>query len=415
MAPPAPPNSPDGDAPPAMESQEALPEHVVDDIFLRLPTAEDLARASMASASFRRIIAARSFLRRFRALHRPPLLGVLAYESSQRANLSVAFLPAQPPHPAAAAAAHTLARADFSCSFLPSPELWINCDFRDGRALLSKQGDFLANLAVCDPLHRRYVLLPALPDDLAALTRELDVIHCHPFLAPAGQDRGDNADAPSGFRVMCLLRCSSTLVLFIFSSSGARAGQWRTVTFGGWGALMAGHVSVDFFLATLSTRRHYAHGCFYWEIPYTRKLLVFDTRTEEFSSLSTPRGHYQMVFVEAMEGRLGMFSRSIEDDGKHLLYDILQDNGDGTKEWRREDVISVPYKYHYDIIGVAGGCLLLHGNVDNPESPEFHFSSYSLDLQTMKLKWFRGTQSLYFSPHSHLYDGFPPSLSPPTI
>ncbi|XBI42528.1 hypothetical protein VPH35_126849 [Triticum aestivum] len=371
-----------------MESQADLPEHIIDEILLCLPTADDLARASMASASFRRIIAAQSFLRRFRTHHRPSLLGILVYEPSQRANLSA---------------------ADFSCSFLPSSELWINCDFRDGRALLSKKGDFLANLAVCDPLHRRYLLLPAILDDLAALSRKLGIMNCDPFLAPASEDEGDIVDAPSGFRVMCLSRCSSKLVIFIFSSSGARAGQWHIVTFDGWHALRVGCVGVDFFPAVLSTRRHYAQGCFYWEIPNTRKLLMFDTRTEEFSSLSIPPGRYQyqMVFVEAREGMLGMFSHGIEDDGKHLLYDILRDNGDGTKQWRREDVISVPYKYHYDIVGVAGGYLLLHGNVDNPAYPDFNFNSYSLDLQTLKLEWFCGTVSLDFSPHTYLYVGFP--------
>ncbi|VAH73053.1 unnamed protein product [Triticum turgidum subsp. durum] len=322
----------------------SLPDDLVEEIFLRLPTATDLARASMACASFRRIIAGHFFLRRFRALHRPPLVGVLAYDSAERKSLSVAFLPAQPPHPSAAAAALTLAAADFSCSFLPSPELWSTRDFRDGRALLSKQGDSLANLAVCDPLHRRYLLLPAIPHDLAVLARQLKLMHCGPFLAPAGENEGDSANAPSGFRVMCLRMSSTKLVLFVFYSSGARAGQWHTVTFDGWSALIARYVSACFFPGTvpLPIRRHYAHGCFYWEIPYTRKLLVLDTLME-FSSLSPLLGRYQRVFVEAREGRLGMISHGI--NGDRLLYDILRDNEDGTKQWQMEDVIPVPHYY----------------------------------------------------------------------
>ncbi|KAE8814263.1 hypothetical protein D1007_08322 [Hordeum vulgare] len=434
MPSPAPPSSPDADGDaatppaslPAIESQAELPDHLVEDILIRLPAAVDLGRASMAAASFHRTIAGHSFLRRFRALHPPPLLGILTYNSAHHKTLWPSFLPAQPPHPSAAIAALTLAAADFSCSFLPSRELWSHCDYRDGRILLSKKGDFLANVAVCDPLHRRYLLLPAIPDDLAALSRQMDVTHCEPFLAPAGEDQGGNGDAPSGFRVMCLRMSSTNLVLFVFSWSGARAGQWHTVTFDGWGAFMNSEwVVLGTFPDTPDTRRYYAHGCFYWEIPYPCKLLVFDTRTEEFSFVSLPDRRRQNTFVEATDGRLGMYSRRVRDrllddgmraDENHLLYDILQDNGDGTKWWKREDVIQVPRNYRYNIIGVAGGYLLLHAYLHNPESPYGNnFNYYSIDRQTLKIERFRGSRPVYISPDTHLYTGFPPSLSPPTI
>lgn len=50
-------------------------------------------------------------------------------------------------------------------------------DVRDGRVLLAGgtergcflDGGFLRHFAVCDPLHRRYLMLPVIPDDLAAL------------------------------------------------------------------------------------------------------------------------------------------------------------------------------------------------------------------------------------------------------
>ncbi|XBI62341.1 hypothetical protein VPH35_042981 [Triticum aestivum] len=382
----------------------SLPDDLVEEIFLRLPTATDLARASTACTSFRRIIAGHFFLRRiiaghfflrrFRALHPPPLLGVLAYDSAERKNLSVAFLPAQPPHPSAAAAAFTLAAADFSCSFLPSPELWT--------------GDSLADLAVCDPLHRHYLMLPAIPHDLAVLARQLNLMYCGPFLAPAGENVGGSANAPSGFRVMCLCMSSTKLVLFVFHSSGARAGQWHTVTFDGWSALIARYVSGGFFRGIVSITHYYAHGCFYWQIPCTGKLLMLDTLME-FSFPSPPPDRYQ-VFVEAREGRLGMISQGI--DGDRLLYDILRDNEDGTKQWQMEDVILVPHNYDYGIVGVAGGCLL-HNVLLEPESPNFNF--YSLDLQTLKLEWFCEPPYWCISLFTCLYAGFPPSLSPPSI
>ncbi|XP_051207675.1 uncharacterized protein [Lolium perenne] len=47
-----------------------IPDHLLAEIFLRLPAAEDLARASAVCVSFRRLVKDKSFLRGFRRLHR---------------------------------------------------------------------------------------------------------------------------------------------------------------------------------------------------------------------------------------------------------------------------------------------------------------------------------------------------------
>ncbi|CAM0948620.1 unnamed protein product [Alopecurus aequalis] len=166
----------------------SLPDELLGEIFLLLPAAADLARASMARVSFRRIITHHRFLRRFRPGHPPPLLGVIPphHQPDRPPRL------AQPPHPSASAAS-TFAgfhAADFSCSFLPSPKRWRRRDLRAGRVLLSGVPDgsrfdcraLVRELAVCDPLHRRYVLLPAIPDDLAASAQPPDLAHFEPFL-----------------------------------------------------------------------------------------------------------------------------------------------------------------------------------------------------------------------------------------
>ncbi|XP_037461909.1 uncharacterized protein LOC119332928 [Triticum dicoccoides] len=227
------PTAPCPGAPPTVEAQASLPEHVTEEILLRLPTAADLARASVAGTSPRCIIADHSFLRRFRTLHPPSLLGIL---------VSTSFLPAQPPHPSTAAA-RALADTDFSCSFLPSRERpWIRRDFRDGRALLCVHHHDLfifRDIAVCDPMHRRYLLLPPVPWYRPDL-----VDHSEAFLAPTGGDEGTDiaTDAPFRFRVMCLAKYQTQLVLFAFSSSGPGAGQWHTVTFDGWRSLVYTHI-----------------------------------------------------------------------------------------------------------------------------------------------------------------------------
>ena len=108
-----------------------IPDELLAEIFVRLPTPTDLVRASAACVSFRRVVADRSFLRQFRKLHAPPLLGFLGPHTG--------FDPAERPHPSASAATAVALAADFSFSFLPAPDPahhWVVWDVRDGRVLL---------------------------------------------------------------------------------------------------------------------------------------------------------------------------------------------------------------------------------------------------------------------------------------
>ncbi|XP_044326835.1 uncharacterized protein [Triticum aestivum] len=156
----------------------AIPDELLVDIFLRLATPEDLIRASAACVSFRRLIADRKFLRRFRKIHPPPLLGFLDPVVHR-------FHPAVRPHRSAPAAGAVALAADFSFAFLPAPgppppftflpapaRDWSVREVRDGRVLLDRprrhdSGDGLdalfKEMVVCDPLHRQYLLLPPNP------------------------------------------------------------------------------------------------------------------------------------------------------------------------------------------------------------------------------------------------------------
>ncbi|KAE8806905.1 hypothetical protein D1007_16999 [Hordeum vulgare] len=92
---------------------------IIDDllleIFIRLPTPEDLARVAIICPSFREVDINDAFTRRFRMIHTPPLLGIID---------GAGFNPALPTHPSVLTGS-SLAPAfakDFSFSFPPSPD-----------------------------------------------------------------------------------------------------------------------------------------------------------------------------------------------------------------------------------------------------------------------------------------------------
>ncbi|VAI50838.1 unnamed protein product [Triticum turgidum subsp. durum] len=371
--------APPGDIQAAPSEQPALQDELLEEILLRLTAAADLARASTVCPTPRRVITDHSFLRHLRTLHPPPLLDII----------SVSFRPAQHPHPfAAAARALDTVEVDLWCSFLPSTKRWCHRDFHDGRALFSgipegssyapgdyKRGKFAREFAVCDPLYRRYRMLPAILDELAVLVHQPDILNFESFLAPPGDD-----EDTSSFRVMCLAQCTTKLVLFVFSSG---AGEWGAVTFDGWIALVtspdnqppASHL-------TWASGRYYVHKCFCWAVYPSNRLLMLDTRTMEFFAVDLPRQRVPgqmipimacqrvpgqmipiMAFVEAGEGMLGMFTlvSRIDNDRHYLHYTKLQKDGDGANKWQSVAVISLPLHYRYTIMGVAGGYLLLQG------------------------------------------------------
>ncbi|KQJ93281.1 uncharacterized protein LOC100821012 [Brachypodium distachyon] len=394
-----------------------VPDELLQDIFLRLPTAADLARASSACAAFRRVIADHKFLRCYRDLHPPPLVGFIGRS----------FIPAQPPHPSAAAA-RAFAGIDFSCSsFLPSTagRRWRQADFFQGRALLaslpveekggrkilvgpqvldSDYREFLVrDLAVCDPVHRRYVLLPAVPADLAALIRKPDLLDMETFLAP-----GEDDEDPLSFRVMCLAQCRMNLVLLAFSSS--LGGHWRALTFDRLSTQAV--ASLVRYEPGLSDRQ-YVHGCFCWQLRFPNKLLVLDVRVMEFSLVDfTPeQRNSRFVIVEAAEGMLGMLSicnRVDSEDGEYWLpYSVLRNN-----RWQSEKVIPLPIRRWY-LMGVAGGYLLLQTTYTTSSQEQLNIGYFSVEIKTLQVELFAGLSRPIF--HGRLYAGFPPSLCAPTI
>jgi hypothetical protein len=427
-------------------SPAAASDDVLRQIFLLLDSPADLARACAASPTFRRIITDPCFLRRFHALHPPPLLGINGMVCG-----ADYFLPAELPHPSAAAARELVKNGgiDFSCRSFLSPAAagpWYFCDSRDGRVLRWGNPGPEENccgshralgkpLAVCDPLHRRYLVLPAIPQDLAALVDHRKYLHDFTaFLAPPAEDEpdrsflahppsegeGESSTSPS-YRVMCLAQCATKMVLFIFSSRGVRGQQWRATTFEQWGERSRGPPYIS------RSRRSYVHGRFYWPIyPERKKVLVLDARWNMpgFSMMGfPPHVRPSSTFVEAAgeRERLAMVTvvcRNKDDssDAYYLEYSVQgRDNEDYQWQWETEASIGLPLHYlDYRIMDVAGGYLLLQGTTPKGrKSTQPDMTCFSLDLRTLRIKRFCGSETPFI--YAKFYAGCPPYLSSPTV
>uniref|UniRef100_A0ACD5UIS7 Uncharacterized protein n=1 Tax=Avena sativa TaxID=4498 RepID=A0ACD5UIS7_AVESA len=406
-----------------------IPDHLVAEIFLRLSTAEDLVRASASCVSFRRLVIDKSFLRRFRRLHDPPVLAFFDRDG---------FHHALPPHRSAPVASALASAADFSFSFLPNHLDWVVQDIRDGRVLLLRPGEgqkpqVSMELAVCDPLHRGYVLLPPVPDDLVASEARAATEYmpwCEPFLVPTDEE------AEEAFGVIWMVHFHTRLVAaLVFSSS---TGQWQAAASKEW--TMVSPIVHEY------QKRHYAYGCFYWESSdiHKKEFLVFDTRSLEFSISDLPPREWcprGLAIVEAGEGRIGLVG--ILDEtlaGKlDLCYYIKGNKGESSGKWQLDKTISLGSDRPHYIKAAAGTYLLLvkFGDMQfvglTRQRLDFEIEYILVDVKTLQLERLCSKSSGFaFSKTLQLerlcskssgfafsktwiYTNFPPSLSSPTV
>ncbi|RLM53058.1 hypothetical protein C2845_PMPSC006795 [Panicum miliaceum] len=389
MASPEQPNAKRIAAPAPLPLLLRLSDDLLVEIFLRLPALADVGRAATACSAFRRVVADRAFLRRLRSVHASPLLGLLLFSSIH---------PAEPPHSNAPfARALQRAGADLSFSFVPSAGRWIPVDARDGRVLLEREamsGDF----AVCDPLSRRYLLLPQIPGRPAAQRRG----RLEPFLVPASDE-----DAETLFRVVCVVECKpGQLVAFVFSSA---TGQWESLT-----------VDASVQPSSKFSWSSYACGCFYWNVTGTNKFLVLDPRSMEFSSISIPSGHGQQdsVVVEAEEGSIGMFTvyNSIISASSYLVYTVREIDEEGNSMWQFKKRVRLPSQYIFSFADAMDRHLLLRGIPWNfhlgYSNDEVDIGYFSVEFQSMQIEKMCDLKHLLYA---KLYTGFPPSLCVPSI
>ncbi|CAL5062234.1 unnamed protein product [Urochloa decumbens] len=396
-----------------------LSDDILADILIRLPTLADFGRACASCPAFRRVITGHPFLRRLHALHPPSLLGTRTY---------FGFHPVDAPNPSAPAARALAGAADFDFSFLPEPGFWMVRDERGGRFVVDRDegmDDTFTTIAVCDPLFRRYELLPPIPGDLAATVQQPDRVNgerrCHVFLAPSDNEEEVVAGARKSFTVIWMAQCPTKLVAFVFSSVSM---QWRAVAPASWRDLDPSMRSVS----EKSLRyRNYAYGCFYWsleEFPFRQNLIVLDMGRMKFfrANHPPPRERGEFAIVELGESRLGMFrlaSNNMDGGGVLRLFSAnWETHGSCVSEWMYEKEAPLSRSYKYDMLGLADGKLILVATQNVRSAPEVH--CISLDFKALQHEEIQGMIHHDFRPHVPIplptpYMGYPPSLSLPTI
>ncbi|CAN6356514.1 unnamed protein product [Urochloa humidicola] len=375
-------------------AQPVFPDEIMEEIFLRLDAEADLARASAACSSFLRVVSARRFLRRFWSLHPPPVLGLLD------GNLADRFVPSEPPYSFASEARALARAADFTFSFLPNARCWFPRDCCDGRVLLSLRG---ADLVVCDPLHRRYVMIPPIPDDLAPIPRAARRKHFEPFLAPATENEdGKLKDGDDlSFRVICAVECENKFRTLFFSSTNQK---WELTT--------ADQSSILF-----ECRRSYAHGCFFWVVPSERNAAMLDTREMKFSVIDLPSNYDTLnsaAIVEVGKDRIGLLT--LHDRTIDLSCKIWRNNGVRIEEWQHYKMIPLPkdsdgFYYSWCIMGAAERYVsLLRSDANGfPVRTE----CFVLDLKTMLLE--KLCMLNHMAANANIYASFPLPLAPPSL
>ena len=389
---------PEAPAPPRRPA--ALPVDLLEEILLRIACPADLARASAACATFRRLVADATFLSRYRSLHPPLLLGFIE-------SVSSGFQPAEAPHPNAAAARSVACPADgFSFDYLPPTRwnwnLWDACDVRDGRVLLKSSpmcmmgygGVNFPELVVCDPLFRRYQLLPPIPDDLLASVhvQQQNFPSFEAFLVPSGEEEDETS-----FRVIGRAHRAIKSVVFVFSSG---SGLWSVGTT--WDDLNLG--------ASILLCRCYAYGYIYWKVMRANKLFKLDINRMNFSIIDLPP-HYDerdVIIVEAGEGRVGVFSHI--KFATSVYHAIQEKEGNIADGCQLEMITHLPASYDFCMVGAAEGYICFVGF---PKDRRVDAASFSLQVKTLKIEMV--CRMMFQSFYIHPYFGYPPSMSPRRI
>lgn len=160
----------------------------------------------------------------------------------------------------------------------------------------------------------------------------------------------------------------------------------------------------------------YACGYFYWTNLWRDRLLVLEPRKLEFSTVDNQSSFGwcpgRLTVVAGREETPETLSYS-GCFGQSLLISIKEIMGEPSSELQSDDVAHLPCRYDYLILGAAEGFLLLRGIPKYRDSGVRLVADYfSLEVKTSKLVKVCGMAPYH---RAHLYFGFPPSWTNPSI
>lgn len=256
---------------------------------------------------------------------------------------------------------------------------------------------------MCDPVSRRYLLLPPIPEELLASVQvqEQHILFFEAFLVPSEAEQGE-----ASFRVFGRGCCISKMVALVFSSD---SGHWDIGTSTSWDAL-----SLRFSEGLMLGWPSCAYGCFFWKVSCRSKLLKLDINRMELSIVDLPPDHAErnVSIVETGEGKLGMFSSASHATSDNPIYYAIRKNeGENSNEWQMSNIIPLPDDYYCRLLGAPGGYIFLLG-VPKVEGTSGS-ACFSLDIKTLKIE--RVSQIGLHCCHVYPYFGFPPFMIPRVI
>ncbi|CAN6356494.1 unnamed protein product [Urochloa humidicola] len=203
-----------------------IPDDILELILVRLDSTACLIRASSTCKRWRRLIASEGFLRRFRLIHGPPIAGT--YHSIARSAHPEA-LPDFVPSPSSG-----INGRHFSLDFLRDSSFeWVLKDTRASLVLLERRrlaGRYQQeqDFVICEPLSRRYEVIPPLYRAPWDYRTEAFLLDGDDSSSTVMQDGSGNGIGLSNFRVLCVASIIGGCEAGVFTSSG-----WRTISIHG--------------------------------------------------------------------------------------------------------------------------------------------------------------------------------------
>ncbi|CAO2187870.1 unnamed protein product [Urochloa humidicola] len=375
-------------------------------ILLRVPSPATVARAAAVCRRWRRVASSPAFLRLFRRLHPPPLLGFFICNGGlivERINgvlvgevLNPIFFTSSPAPPGLSSAINRC--VNFSLDALPNIEHWALADTCDGILLLCDSSSARDRLqiprrfVVCDPVAGRSVPVRDAPI--------YEVDHESAYLgATLLLTDGDGGGGRLSFEVIVVTYFMWGPRLLVFSS---RSGAWTVHPY----ADVGGSRRIMPMLGSVGEDMH-ANGCVYWLINDVQEtndyLMVLDTRTKAFSTIkllngmrARYHGNMRVMRTDGGELRLVALAGMVLDSWR------LDRSRSSRGRWVREAGQDLVYADGaMALFSEIGGCKTVI--LDAGEGFVFfkHFGSawvFAFDLEAMVLMPLPHRQKYYFGP-----------------